>query len=205
MKAEVTLNEVLRECNCKREESVKRPTPAKLQKKYRCITRFSDEKLRYAVVIYDNGYATYYVDCRHTVVDLTELKDFGEMSWVLAVTMKGEEQVYENMFGFLTEKACPREPEEEELEANRKPVLSAHINDPETAYIRKELRAQLKKALSKAKAELTDKQLEVYTLRYENGMTLEEIGEKLNIAVNAVVKRLNGIAKKYHAHIENIR
>ena len=122
-----------------------------------------------------------------------------------ARTMKGEEQVYENMFGFLTEKACPREPEEEELEANRKPVLSAHINDPETAYIRKELRAQLKKALSKAKAELTDKQLEVYTLRYENGMTLEEIGEKLNIAVNAVVKRLNGIAKKYHAHIENIR
>lgn len=143
-----------------------RATSARLRKEFRRIANFTDENLRWAVEVYENGYAVYSADCRHAVIYLKDiLANFdGNLPWLLSITMAGEDQIERNIFRGLTVGVPATKDEDDDIE--RTPVLNVHIPDPETAYIRKETRRELRSAMKKAHADLTDKQGEVYELRY---------------------------------------
>lgn len=68
-------------------------------------------------------------------------------------------------------------------------VGGAHFENPEEAYLRKEAAEERRKAL-------TDKQWEVYVMRYEMGLSQEEIARKLGITPKSVQNRTEGAMKK---------
>ena len=91
------------------------------------------------------------------------------------------------------------------LSGNKKinqPALAVHIDDPETAYIKKETKAEIRWALSKTRADMTEKQAEAFRLYYDEDMTLEEIGKILGISSPAVLYRLEGVSKKLYKNME---
>ena len=80
------------------------------------------------------------------------------------------------------------------LEENSKfvfiyPVAQKNFENPEEAYLRKEAAEERRKAL-------TDKQWEVYVMRYEMGLSQEEIARKLGITPKSVQNRTEGAMKK---------
>ena len=146
----------------------------------------------------------------------------GDMSWPLAILLLGGDQITQNMFKHLKEASTSVSPrfgdntqsdgnndfnalDVEDNDAVRKPVLNVHIDDPETAYIRKETRREKRSAMSRARNALTLKQNEVFMLRFEKGMTLEEVGSKMNISPNTVFSHIKGIALKYHKYVDPVR
>ena len=82
------------------------------------------------------------------------------------------------------------------------PALAVHIDDPETAYIKKETKAEIRWALSKTRADMTEKQAEAFRLYYDEDMTLEEIGRALGIKLQSVADRLEGLSKKLYKNME---
>ncbi|MBR0185287.1 MAG: sigma-70 family RNA polymerase sigma factor [Synergistaceae bacterium] len=82
------------------------------------------------------------------------------------------------------------------------PALAVHIDDPETAYIKKETKAEIRWALSKTRTDMTEKQAEVFRLYYDEDMTLKEIAKTLGISSPAVLYRLEGVSKKLHKNME---
>ena len=72
----------------------------------------------------------------------------------------------------------------------------AHFDSPEESYLRKEAAEERRKAL-------TEKQREAYVLYYEEGLTLEEIAEKLGVSLQAVDERLRYAKKKFATNPEN--
>ena len=82
------------------------------------------------------------------------------------------------------------------------PALSVHIDDPETAFIKKETKREIRWALSKTRADMTEKQAEAFRLYYDEDMTEDEIGKALGISHQAVSYRLNGVEKKLHRNME---
>ena len=91
------------------------------------------------------------------------------------------------------------------LSGNKKinqPALAVHIDDPETAYIKKETKGEIRWALSKTRADMTEKQAEAFRLYYDEDMTLKEIAKTLGISSPAVLYRLEGVSKKLHKNME---
>ena len=168
-----------------------------------------------------------------TVIDGEYSCDLGKISWKTAITLLGENQIEQNMFKHLSvsrKTKIERNPDIKDEtdnvnnannvddvddvnnverldnnDVNRQAIFHAHIPDPETAYILRETRRELRSAISKARKSLTKKQEEVYTLRYEDERTLKEIGDTLNISQFSVADRIDGIAKKYHKHVDPVR
>ena len=91
------------------------------------------------------------------------------------------------------------------LSGNKKinqPALAVHIDDPETAYIKKETKGEIRWALSKTRADMTEKQAEAFRLYYDEDMTEDEIGKALRISHQAVSYRLDGAEKKLRRNME---
>ena len=82
------------------------------------------------------------------------------------------------------------------------PALAAHIDDPETAYIKKETKAEIRWALSKTRADMTEKQAEAFRLYYDEDMTEDEIGKTLGISQQAVSYRLGGMEQKLRKNMK---
>ena len=82
------------------------------------------------------------------------------------------------------------------------PALAVHIDDPETAYIKKETKGEIRWALSKTRADMTEKQAEAFRLYYDEDMTVEEIGRALGISHQAVSYRLDGMEQKLRKNME---
>ena len=155
-------------------------------------------------------------------VQQRQYDSLGEMSWPLAILLLGGDQITQNMFGHLREASTSdahrfgdntqsegnndvNDSDVEDNDAVRKPVLNVHIDDPETAYIRKETRREKRSAMFRARMALTPKQNEVFKLRFEQKMTLEEVGSEMNISPYTVADHIEGIAKKYHKYVDPVR
>ena len=82
------------------------------------------------------------------------------------------------------------------------PALAVHIDDPETAYIRKETKREIRWALSKMRKDMTEKQAEAFRLYYDEDMTEDEIGKILRISQRSVSYRLDGAEKKLRRNME---
>ena len=82
------------------------------------------------------------------------------------------------------------------------PALAVHIDDPETAYIRKETKREIRWALSKTRKDMTEKQAEAFRLYYDEDMTLEEIGKTIGISYISVYNRLEGASRKLRKNME---
>lgn len=82
------------------------------------------------------------------------------------------------------------------------PALAVHIDDPETAYIKKETKGEIRWALSKTRADMTEKQAEAFRLYYDEDMTQEEIGKTLGISQRSVSYRLDGMEQKLRKNME---
>ena len=68
-------------------------------------------------------------------------------------------------------------------------VGACRFDTPEEAYLKKEAAEERKKAL-------TEKQREVYVMRYEMGLSQEETAIRLGISPKGVQYRMDGAIKK---------
>ena len=82
------------------------------------------------------------------------------------------------------------------------PALAVHIDDPETAYIKKETKCEIRWALSKTRADMTEKQAEAFRLYYDEDMTQKEIGKILGISQRSVSYRLDSMEQKLRKNME---
>ena len=159
-----------------------------------------------------------------TVIDGEYSCDLGKISWKTAITLLGENQIAQNMFKHLSvsrktkiERKLDINDETDEVDdvndvenlddsdMNRQAALHAHIPDPETAYILREMRRELRSAISRADSELTNKQRDVFVLRFKKGKSIKETGKRLRISSPAVLHRIDGIQKTFHKHVDNVR
>ena len=114
----------------------------------------------------------------------------GVCPWYMALILAGEHCIEANM-------AHPKsvgvasifDQAECDVEKAYRWVGGTRFENPEEAYLRKEAAEERRKAL-------TDKQWEVYVMRYEEGLSEYEIAEKLSITQKAVHCRLEGVRKK---------
>ena len=182
-----------------------------LSKKFQCITKFVRENFR--ISVYENGFAVYESENRRTVIDLdnisgltyyfnTDTKNefnlmfLESLSWVQALTLLGEEQISQNIFRDKAQEALSEDEDKKEL------TISGHIDGPETAYIKKETRREIRVALRKARAQMTEKQAEAFMLYYDQDMSEEEIGEILRISHQAVACRIRGATRKLRGNMK---
>ena len=166
--------------------------------------------------VFSNGYAIYDNGDRRTVLwvpDCTKRtyffgklndnqKDYlretdevgedvlGVCPWYMALILAGEHCIEANM-------AHPKsvgvasifDQAECDVEKAYRWVGGTRFENPEEAYLRKEAAEERRKAL-------TDKQWEVYVMRYEEGLSEYEIAEKLSITQKTIHCRLEGVRKK---------
>lgn len=168
------------------------------------------------VEVFNNGYAIYdngnrrvvlwAPDCGSTVYYFTGLRDnekeylsqkeeigldiLGELPWYQALMIAGENRIEYNMDHPKSKgNTSDFDMEEAETIPASHWVGAYHFESPEEAYLKKEAAEERKKAL-------TEKQREVYVLRYEMGMTLEEIAKRVGLNSNTVYSHIKGIRKK---------
>ena len=169
------------------------------------------------VEVFNNGYAIYdngnrrvvlwAPDCGSTVYYFTGLRDnekeylsqkeeigldiLGELPWYQALMIAGENRIEYNMDHPKSKgNTSDFDMEEAETIPASHWVGAYHFESPEEAYLKKEAAEERRKAL-------TEKQREVYTLRYEMGMTEEEIAVACNIARRTARDRLELINQKF--------
>ena len=149
-----------------------------------------------------------------------EASAIGNSSWGYALAILGDEQIE---FQQNKEKAHDFVSEDDNgsvsadaydlgcacdcggLSGNKKinqPALAVHIDDPETAYIKKETKGEIRWALSKTRADMTEKQAEAFRLYYDEDMTEDEIGKTLGISQQAVSYRLGGMEQKLRKNMK---
>ena len=225
--SETTLNELI---TLARNSAIEKPnaTPkfSTLRRNCRCVAGYSSEDRRANLFVYDNGYAAYETDGRSTVIDLDEISgvkyrtnyghlefersDFdrewlGKLPWASALVLLGEEQVSQNIF---EDKAHDyvgegdHDENEDETKKPNNPAFATHIDDPETAYIRRETRNEIKRALSRARFQMTVKQDEAFRLYYDQDMTLMEVSKTLGIGIQSTSERLGWALKKICTNME---
>ena len=166
--------------------------------------------------VFSNGYAIYDNGDRRTVLwvpDCTSRRYFfdrlndnqkeylretdevgedvlGECPWYMALMLAGEHCIEANM-------AHPKsvgvasifDQAECDVEKAYRWVGGARFENPEEAYLRKEAAEERRRAL-------TEKQWEVYVMRYEMGMSQEETAKRLGISPKGVQYRMEGVIKK---------
>lgn len=166
--------------------------------------------------VFSNGYAIYDNGDRRTVLwvpdctkrtyffgklndnqkeYLRETEEIGEdvlgvCPWYMALILAGEHCIEANMaHAKSVGVASIFDQAECDVEKAYRWVGASHFDTPEVAYLKKEAAEARKKAL-------TDKQWEVYVMRYEMGMSQEEIARKLGITPKSVQNRTEGAMKK---------
>ena len=229
---ETTLNELISLArNNAVEKPETTPKFGTLRKNANCVASYRSDDHRSSLFVYDNGFAAYETDGRTTAIDLDEISsvkyvtaydnlsmersDFdrewlGNLPWASALALLGEDQVTHNLFEgkaheLIGEGDYNENEAEDEIKKSNKPnnpTFTAHIDDPETAYIRKETRSEIKRALSKARAQMTVKQAEAFALYYNQDMTEAEIGNILGIARRTVSHRLCLAKQRLHECME---
>lgn len=220
---ETTLNELISLARNNEVEKPKaKPKFITLRRNSRCVASLKGGVFN--LFIYDNGYSGYEAYGRTTVIDLDEIFTVNYPSghydtcfeadalknspWTYALTTLGDEQIdiqrnKDKAFDYVCdgdddydcESGC-------EIEKLSKPALAAHIDDPETAYIKDETRKEIRWALSKTRADMTEKQAEAFRLYYEKNMNEEEIGKRLKISQRAVSYRLSWVKRKLQKNME---
>lgn len=165
--------------------------------------------------VFNNGYAIYdngnrkvvlwVPDCGSVTYYFTGLRDnekeylpqkdeisedvLGQYPWYNALLIAGENRIEYNM----DHPKSKGNTSDFDLEVEIKPAThwagGARFENPEDAYLKKEAEEERRKAL-------TEKQREVYVMRYELGMTLEEIAEECGVSHQAISKVLEKIKKR---------
>ena len=168
------------------------------------------------VEVFNNGYAIYdngnrrvvlwAPDCGSAVYYFTGLRDnekeylsqkeeigrdiLGELPWYHALMIAGENRIEYNMDH---PKSRGNNSDFDMEEAETIPashwVGACRFDTPEEAYLKKEAAEERKKAL-------TEKQREVYVMRYEMGLSQEETAIRLGISPKGVQYRMDGAIKK---------
>lgn len=165
--------------------------------------------------IYDNGnrkVVMWVLDCGPVTYYFTGLRDnekeylsqkeeismdiLGDLPWYHALMISGENRIEYNMDHPKSKgNTSDFDMEEAWVIPASHWVGSYHFDTPEEAYLKKEAAEERWKAL-------TEKQREVYTLRYEFGMSEEEIAGVCNIARRTARDRLELINQKFKANPE---
>lgn len=171
--------------------------------------------------VFNNGYAVYdngnrkvvlwVPDCGSVTYYFTGLRDnqkdylpqkdeigedvMGQFPWYHALMVAGENRIEYNM----DHPKSKGNTSDFGLEEDVKPAYhwagGYHFDTPEEAYLKKEAAEERKKAL-------TEKQREVYIMRYELGMTEKEIAFACNAARRTIRNRLSLIKNKLEANPE---
>lgn len=159
---------------------------------------FDNGDRKTVVWVPDCGERTYYftqlTDKERTYQHEKESLDedvLGDMPWYYPVIIAGEDSIEWNLqHPRSTGTASDVYPLEKEQGTKAYHwSCGAHFPNPEEEYIRKETEAE-------RRAMLTDKQLEVYDMYYDDQLTQAEIAEILGVSIMAVNYRLEGIKKK---------
>ena len=165
--------------------------------------------------IYDNGnrkVVMWVPDCGSATYYFTGLRDnekeylsqkeeismdiLGDLPWYHALMISGENRIEYNMdHPKSIGNTSDFDSEEAEVIPASHWVGASRFDTPEEAYLKKEAAEERWKAL-------TEKQREVYTLRYEFGMSEEEIAGVCNIARRTARDRLELINQKFKANPE---
>lgn len=168
------------------------------------------------VEVFNNGYAIYdngnrrvvlwAPDCGSAVYYFTGLRDnekeylsqkeeigldiLGELPWYHALMIAGENRIEYNMDHPKSRgNTSDFDMEDDDVAPATHWAGAYHFESPEEAYLKKEAAEERKKVL-------TDKQREVYVMRYEMGLSQEETAIRLGISPKGVQYRMDGAIKK---------
>lgn len=209
---EMTLNELIRRLGCREREEVA-PTAKKLREDGEVVIKEKE------CTVYSNGYAVYSNGTRRTVVFLgdcgsytyhfnpltdSERRDqrqsetvdcFGDMPWILAVTVRGEHQIELNSMNCSGRYSAPADDNTDIDEKSDGIYRGAyHFPNPEEAYLRKEM-------IDEQLGKLTRRQKQLYIMTQIYGFSQREAAEKLHIDAACVCRQINAvkraISKKY--------
>lgn len=160
--------------------------------------------------IYDNGdrkTVLWVPDCGSATYHFTKLRDnekqyqvekdtvgqdvFGPAPWYIALTVAGENSIERNLdhpksIGTTSETG---DKEDYDVKPEHRWIGGTHFDSPEEAYIKKEAEEERRKAL-------TEKQWVILQLYYEDNLTQEEIGNRLNLHHSTVGEQLKLARKK---------
>ena len=203
---EMTLNELIRRLGCK-DRLGAAPTAKKLREKGEAVI---EEK---ECTVYSNGYAVYSNGTGRTVVFLgdcgsytyhfnpltdsergdqrqSETVDcFGDMPWILAVTVRGEHQIEQNSMNCAGRYSAPADGDMDADENSDGIYRGAyHFPTPQEAYIRKE-------TMDERLEKLTRRQKQLYIMTELYGFTQREAAEKLHIDAAYVCRQIS-VAKR---------
>lgn len=203
----------------------KTPTPKKLAESEANVVAEGDGCLAYdsGYAVYDNGSGrtvmwlpgcisfTYYFDQatdteKGIILDKDTLSEgmLETLPWVMAVTLIGEHRIESNSMNRTSSRTGTKDYDSDDLgdkdggveAAMEKTYEKAYAwredrigESPETIFIRKETCREMLKSM-------TDKQREVFTLYYYDGLKQREIAERLGIGRDSVNDRLEGALKK---------
>ena len=184
----------------------------------------------FSIILYDNGWFEYWGTGRRTTLYLPDCKEFiykynlaideidkttvdqsvlGNTEWYTVATLFAEERITQNMVGYGGNASCDdggAEAGEEKPDAETQKVTeivgATHIPTPEERLLKEERRAEMSKIIAKATARLTDKQAEVYKLRFEYEYPVERIGEMLEIPRPTAASRLIGVRARFSEAIK---
>ena len=204
---EITLNELIRRLGCKERQGAV-PTAKRLRESEEAV--IETEKC----TVYSNGYAVYSNGTGRTVIFLgdcgsytyyfTPLTDserreqrqsetvdsFGDMPWILAVTVRGEHQIELNSLNYAGRHFTPADEDEEAAGTSDGIFHGAyHYPNPEEAYIRQEEQTE---RMNK----LTRRQKQIYVLTELYGFSQRETAERLHINDACVSRQLRLVRKK---------
>ena len=160
--------------------------------------------------VYDNGdrkTVLWVPDCGSATYYFTKLRDnekqyqvekdtvgqdvFGPAPWYIALTVAGENSIERNLDHPRSIGTTSEIGDKEDYEVKSEPrwIGGSHFDNPEEAYIKKEAEEERKKAL-------TEKQWVILQLYYEDKLTQEEIGNRLNLHHSTVGEQLKLARKK---------
>ena len=191
----------------------RRPGAAQLRTMVECLGRMRVgsgylEVYANGYTIYDNGdrkTVLWVPDCKRIVYTFGELSEneksvlpqravlnedvLGVLPWFNALVIVGENQIERNL---EHPKSNGTRSDADDEDDEEKPELTwfgaARFDGPEEAYLRKE-------AEEERRAQLSEKQREVYDLYYGYGLSLREISRTLNVSYQVVDERLRWALK----------
>ena len=204
---EMTLNELIRRLGCKERQGTA-PTAKKLRESGEVMIETEE------CTVYSNGYAIYRNETGRTVVFLgdcgsytyhfnpltdSERRDqrqsetvdsFGDMPWILAVTVRGDHQIEQNSMNCAGRYSAPAD-DDAEADGSSDGIYRGayHFPDPEEAYIRKE-------AIDEQLQKLTRRQKHLYIMTELYGFTQREAAEELHIDVACVCRQVSAAKRK---------
>ena len=164
--------------------------------------------------VFNNGYAVYDNGNRKTVLwvpdcgtatyyfapltdkeklylkqmDEVDMGVLGKCPWYHALMIAGENRIEYNMLKHPKSKGTSSDSDLDDAKPADRWAGGSHFDNPETAFLKKE-------AAEERKRYLTIRQYQVYTMRFELGMTEERIAEEMGIAQQSVSRLIAKMLK----------